>query len=224
MAVFQSRARSEKCSTTPPPKRKVPRRSVAEPAVIESVEGTEERLLTAADLEALPDDLPSGPVLYELDDGRLIIMAPPGGHSGASGIQSGRGTQAPGRAQGARQGEERRRRHRPSPQAGPGVRGRTLFVCNDRLPIRTSPEGYLETIPDLVGEVRSKKRPAGADRKGRQVPRRRRAARVGARPKTQTVTAHRPDQPPRVFAAGDTLTADDVIPDFAVAVADLFRC
>ena len=37
------------------------------------------RLLTAADLAALPDELPSGPVKYELDQGRLVtLMAPPG--------------------------------------------------------------------------------------------------------------------------------------------------
>src|SRR4051812_39619471 len=36
------------------------------------------RLLTAADLAVFPSDLPSGSVLYELDNGRLIIMPPPG--------------------------------------------------------------------------------------------------------------------------------------------------
>src|SRR5579863_667294 len=37
------------------------------------------RLLTVADLAALPDQLPSGPVKYELDQGGLItLMAPPG--------------------------------------------------------------------------------------------------------------------------------------------------
>src|SRR5437660_12282042 len=36
------------------------------------------RLLTAADLAVLPDELPTGPVKYELEDGRLVIMPPPG--------------------------------------------------------------------------------------------------------------------------------------------------
>src|SRR5690242_13826463 len=40
------------------------------------------RLRTVADLAALPDELPSGPVKYELDQGRLITMAPPGGEHG----------------------------------------------------------------------------------------------------------------------------------------------
>src|SRR4051794_7387696 len=37
------------------------------------------RLFTAADLGAMPRDLPSGPVRYELHHGRLIAMTPPGG-------------------------------------------------------------------------------------------------------------------------------------------------
>src|SRR3972149_3245892 len=42
------------------------------------------RLFTAADLEAMPTDLPSGPVDYELDNGRLVfIMVPPGNIHGA---------------------------------------------------------------------------------------------------------------------------------------------
>lgn len=99
-----------------------------------------------------------------------------------------------------------------------------LFVTAARLPIRTSPEGYLETIPDLVAEVRSKNdRPAELTGQVAEY------LAAGVRlvwvldPPSQTVTAHRPGQSPRVFAAGETLTADEVIPGFAAAVADLFR-
>ena len=42
-----------------------------------------ERPLTAADLAALPAELPTGPVLYELDNGRLVVMSPPGDLHGA---------------------------------------------------------------------------------------------------------------------------------------------
>jgi hypothetical protein len=35
-----------------------------------------QRLLTVADLAALPADLPSGTVKYKLDDGRLILIDP----------------------------------------------------------------------------------------------------------------------------------------------------
>ena len=40
-------------------------------------------------------------------------------------------------------------------------------------------------------------------------------------PGARTVTAHGPNRPPVVFAATDTLTADPVIPGFAVPVAEL---
>src|SRR5205807_1558342 len=36
------------------------------------------RPLTAADLALLPEELATGTVKYELDDGRLVIMPPPG--------------------------------------------------------------------------------------------------------------------------------------------------
>jgi Uma2 family endonuclease len=41
---------------------------------IPSVASPPDRLLTIADVAALPSELPSGPVQYELKDGRLIIM------------------------------------------------------------------------------------------------------------------------------------------------------
>ena len=36
------------------------------------------RSFTAADLAEMPRELPSGPVRYELDNGRLIAISPPG--------------------------------------------------------------------------------------------------------------------------------------------------
>ena len=36
------------------------------------------RLLTSADLAAMPDQLPSGPVDFELHQGRLVLMSPTG--------------------------------------------------------------------------------------------------------------------------------------------------
>jgi hypothetical protein len=45
-----------------------------------------DKLLTAADLEAFPSELPSGwPIDYELDNGRLVLIrAPPGDVHGAA--------------------------------------------------------------------------------------------------------------------------------------------
>jgi Uma2 family endonuclease len=183
-----------------------------------------ERLLTVADVAALPSQLPSGAVRYELHDGRLIIMPPVGDTHGA--FESNVTTHL--KLQGEWKGHGKVRsgdvgiilRRKPDKLFGADA----VFVANDRLPIRTSPEGYLETIPDLVTEVRSKN-----DRPGEVADKVAAYLAAGVRlvwvldPPTQTVTAHRPDQQPQVFAAGDTLTADGVIPGFAAAVADLFR-
>src|SRR6516162_339414 len=46
-----------------------------------------DRLLTAGDVAALPPTLPSGDVCYELYDGRLILMSPPGFRHGRVGSQ-----------------------------------------------------------------------------------------------------------------------------------------
>src|SRR5216684_4341273 len=48
-----------------------------------SLRGFFPRLFTVADLAVFPSDLPSGPVVYELDNGRLIVMPPPGDIHGA---------------------------------------------------------------------------------------------------------------------------------------------
>ena len=36
-----------------------------------------QRLLTCEDVVVLPESLPTGDVRYELDNGRLVILAPP---------------------------------------------------------------------------------------------------------------------------------------------------
>ena len=82
----------------------------------------------------------------------------------------------------------------------------------------------METIPDLVVEVRSKNdRPAEVVEKVNEY------LAAGVRlvwvldAKSQTVATYRPGQPDRVFGSDATLSADDVIPDFNVSVAELFR-
>lgn len=109
-------------------------------------------------------------------------------------------------------------RRNPDHLVGPDA----AFIATASCPPRLSPEGYLLTIPELVVEVRSKNdTQAEIDQKVRDYL----AAGVVlvwvADPDTRTVTAHRANQSPAVFAAGGTLTADPVIPGFAVPVADL---
>ena len=114
------------------------------------------RHLTAADLSAFPAELSGGPVDYELDNGRLVfLMVPPGNVHGA--VQLNIGTQL--KIQGDLKGHGKARTEtgvilwrNPDRVVTPDV----LFIANKSLPIRTSPEGYLETIPELVVEVRSK--------------------------------------------------------------------
>jgi Uma2 family endonuclease len=196
--------------------------------IVESIPEVEappaERLWTVADLAALPDELPTGPVHYELDDGRLIIMAPPGDTRGA--VESNLVTQL--KVQGELRGHGKARcgevtvilRRNPDRTVGADA----VFVANANLPIRLSKENFLETLPDLVVEVRSKNdRIAAMERKAGEY------LTAGTRvvwlvdPFRQTVTELRLNQAPKVYAASDTLTIDDVIPGFQMAVADVFR-
>jgi Uma2 family endonuclease len=181
------------------------------------------RLLTVADLAVLPSELPSGPVLYELDDGRLVIMPPPGDVHGA--VESNVTTEL--KIQGERRGLGKVRcgetyvilRRNPDRVVGADA----LFIASASLPIRRSGEGYLETIPELVLEVRSKNdTQPEIDHKVNDY------LQAGVRvvwvadPATGTVTAYRPGAAPQVFGVQDTLTIDDVIPGFRMAVRDVF--
>src|SRR5947207_2148739 len=113
-------------------------------------------LLTVADLAALPSELPSGPVRYELDHGRLLIMAPPGDVHGA--VESNITTDL--KIQGERRGLGKVRSGEVAVilQRNPDrvVGADALFIATSSLPIRLAREGFLETIPDLAVEVRSK--------------------------------------------------------------------
>ena len=126
--------------------------STSPPFAFPPLDALPTRLLTVEDLAALPTDLPSGPVDYELDNGRIVIMAPPGDLHGAS--QSNIATEL--KIQGERRGHGKARtevgvilRRNPDHVLCPDA----LFVANHNLPLRCSKEGYLETIPDLVVEI-----------------------------------------------------------------------
>jgi Uma2 family endonuclease len=183
-----------------------------------------ERLFTVADLELLPTDLPSGPIDFELDNGRLvIIMVPPGDTHGAA--QSNIATQL--KLQGEFKGHGKARTEvgvilwrSPDRIVTPDV----LFIANKSLPIRTSSQGYLETIPELVVEIRSKNDSAKyVQRKvqhylnaGVEVVWVADAAAV-------TVAAHSAIGEPVVYSNSDTLQLPGLIPDFSMPIADVFR-
>ena len=180
-------------------------------------------VLKAADLAVFPRRLPTGDVDYELDDGRLVIVSPPGYRHGRSGSAFVAALVSHGETPGLgvvcdEVGVILRRN--PDRVVGPDA----AFIATKSLPPRVSPEGYLETIPELIVEIRSKNETMSEV-----------LAKVAeylaagaelvwvAEPDSRSVSAYRSDQPPAVFAATDTLTADPVIPNFAVPVAELFR-
>ena len=183
-----------------------------------------ERLLTIADVAALPDELPSGPVRYELDNGRLIIMPPCGGDHG--------GVESRFAAEFVYQGEKKG--HGKSKCGDVGVilwrdpdrlvGSDVAFITKGSLPIKLSREGYLETIPQLIVEVKSKNdTQPEVDAKVSDY------LKAGvwliwvADPKTRTVTAHRAGQEPRLYTENDVLTADDIIPGFRLPVREVFE-
>jgi len=182
------------------------------------------RRLTVADVAALPSALPSGHVLYELDNGRLQIMPPPGDIHGA--VESNFTTDL--KIQGERRGYGKVRCgevgivlwRNPDRLVGADV----VFIANLALPIRLTVEGYLETIPDLVLEVRSKndtqaeilRKVADYHTAGVKVM-------WVADYETRTVTEYRPGQEPHIFGETDTLTVEDIIPGFRMTVRDAFQ-
>ncbi len=98
------------------------------------------------------------------------------------------------------------------------------FVTNASLPARESPEGYLETIPQLVVEVRSKN-DTNAEISERVTDYLQAGVKLVwiVNDSPETVTEHRPEMPPRYFAKVDALECDDIIPDFHLELRDLFR-
>lgn len=87
-----------------------------------------------------------------------------------------------------------------------------------------SVEDYLETVPELIVEIRARN-DGMADLRAKA----RRYVDAGAQivwvidPAAKTVTVYRPAESPRNLREDDTLTANGVIPGFKVPVAELFN-
>lgn len=182
------------------------------------------RIFTAADLAELPHELPSGPALYELDNGRLIAMSPPGNRhaqiearltAALFNLCSEKGF---GEVRCGEVGIVLRRA--PDRVVGADV----AFLSKARLPIRESPEGYLETIPDLVVEIMSRRDTrAYLERKTADY------LQSGVRviwvidPERREAVEHRPGAAPRTIAAGEELLAEDVLPGLRVPLSELLK-
>jgi Uma2 family endonuclease len=178
--------------------------------------------LTVADLAALPSVLPSGPVRYELNNGGLVVMAPPGGQHGSSqGSISGQlKLQGEWRGLGKAWAEVAVILWRnPDRVVAPDA----AFLANFGFPFRYSPEAYLETIPHLAVEIRSKNdTQPEIDQKVADYFKAGVLVVWVADPVQETITEYRPGVPMRVYAATDILTIEDVIPGFQMTVRQAF--
>ena len=181
------------------------------------------RLLTAADLVAMPDELPSGPAKYELEDGRLVVMPLPGGIHGAvnanivfqlklQGDQRGYGKTL------AETGVILRRS--PDRVVGPD----SCFIAAASLPLEYSPEGFLTAVPALIIEVRSKNdTTAELERKAGEY------LAAGAQlvwildPIRAAAVVYQAGHPPKLLALSEDLTAEGIIPGFRLNVGDVLR-
>jgi Uma2 family endonuclease len=181
------------------------------------------RLFTAADLAAMPEQLPSGSVSFELHHGRLVPMSPPGAMHGnlQNRIGAALATQGEDKGHGKAYTEVGIVLAR---QPDHVVGADAAFVTNRSLPAIESPEGYLETIPELIVEIRSKN-DTNAEIKERVADYLRTGAQIVwiVDPTPETVQEHRPNSQPRTYHKTDTLVCEDIIPGFRLALADLFR-
>lgn len=179
-----------------------------------------ERPITVEDLAHFPSELPSGPVRYELDDGRLVIMPPPANEHGAAQSKIAAALVYLGEYRG----------HGKTRTEVSVILGRNpdrvrvpdaFFVTNARLPLRLSPQRYFETIPELIVEVRSPNDTlAELERKAGEYLSAGSVVVWVVNPQTGEVIEYRKDTPPRIFTDADTLTVDDLIPGFSLTVRD----
>jgi Uma2 family endonuclease len=181
-------------------------------------------LFTAADLELLPPELASGEVDYELDEGRLVLIDFPFTVEHATATANilyqlwNQGEQlGHGKVRG-RVGIVLWRK--PDTVVAPDV----AFIVNESLPIQRSPEGYLETIPELVVEVvDSTDSVSHLQRKIEHYLLTGVKTVWAAECTTRTVTAHRAVGPTEIYGEKDSLHLPGVIQCFSMQVADVFR-
>lgn len=178
---------------------------------------------TIADVAVMPRELPTGPIDYELDDGVLVLMSPTGRRHGVLQGRISAHLIAHGDDHGL--GETVVKTgvilwKNPDRLVGPDV----AFLSKASFPIRESPEGYIEALPDLVVEVRSKNDtlPEVQQKVSDYL-------KAGVKTvlvvdsDAKTVTLHRQTTPAATYSEQDVLDLDDVIPGCSIRLADLFR-
>lgn len=179
----------------------------------------EKKLLTAEDLFRLPDEGRR----YELLDGELHEMTPPGGEHGL--IQARLPQQLLNLV------EERGLDVLVGGEVGvvlardpDRVRAPDVFlITRDRLPGGQMPSGYLEVIPDLIVEIISPNDSASDVHDKIQEWLRAGAQLVWAiYPRSRSVVVHRRAGEARVYRDADSLDADPVLSGFILPVARIF--
>ena len=177
---------------------------------------------TIADLASLPDQLAGKPVKWELWDGELVPLAPPGEDHAIVGGYLCTELGIHGRKSGAGWvltevsvtfGEEENTLLIPD----------LAFKTQEQISASKLPETVAPTVPAIVAEIRSPTNRAGQIREKIE-----RYLAGGAQlvwdidPQRRRVTAHRPGEAPVVFQGTDTLTAEGIIPDFSLPLEELF--
>lgn len=181
------------------------------------------RLFTAADLAELPDDVPSGAVRYELDDGVLVTLPPLDcDHSHAvCAIAAELSEQGEARAFGtvAIGGVGVILRRAPDRVVGADI----AFLSRRRLPPKLSPEGYLESMPDFVVEVVSR-----VDTQAYLTRKINDYLRAGVTivwlvdPAKRTLVEHRSGREPVAHDGAATVELPELIPGFQLRLDEVF--
>jgi Uma2 family endonuclease len=175
-------------------------------------------LVTADELLRMPDDGRR----YELLDGVLVEVSPPGERHGAvTGniyhlLRTHVDAHGPGRVLteiGIYLGRN------PDRVRAPDV----CFIAGEYIPAGAAPVGFRDRVPDLIVEVVSPfDRPGEVEQKVAEW------LRAGARlvwavyPESRSVRVHRGGEPVQVLTEADTIDAEPVLPGFRAAVRDFF--
>jgi Uma2 family endonuclease len=176
-------------------------------------------LLTAEHLAAMDEDY----YKLELDEGRLVIMEPPFPEHGRMEARIAAilfTFVEPRRLGVVYSGDPGFVLARtPDTVRGPDV----AFLRAERVPTGDAVDAFYEGAPDLAVEVLSRN-----DRPGEVARKVTNYLDAGARlvwvvdPRARTVVVHRPDAPPCILGAHDTIDGADVLPRFSSPVAAFF--
>ncbi len=175
------------------------------------------RLMTAEELERLPDD----GYRHELIEGKLIRMPPPGWPHGVRLLEVGLYFRDYAKRHGgfATGGSGYRLEVDPDTVLAPDV----AYVRPDRIPLQGGPT-YPLVAPDVAVEIVSP-----SERPGQQRRKLRAYFAAGTRivlfldERERTLTVEHPDGRREVLGEGDVFDGGDVMPGFRVPVEDLFR-